>query len=259
MAVGRSRGPDGKSYAGRAYWLKVIGFSSYRQYLKSDLWKRVRGLVFQVKGRDCYLCGGFASQAHHQRYHKNDLIGKKLMFIQPLCGRCHLAIEFDGESKMMMRESTHRFNVMRRARLKAMRANGEAVRGDPVEAVPLMRLVEPRLEAEQHAHLEAIRQNLRSPRPALPRLRRAHGGMALVPPRPADLPFSWWCSRCRNGFLAEGRCCTCARGREQARRWARASADDEAQRQQAALNRRRAVAEPQAVGAVLAGLVKKRP
>lgn len=114
------------------------------------------------------------------------------------------------------------------------------------------------LEEEQDAHFETIHlecqaatrvlesggatghaESLRTARCDLswlsPEVRRSDLGSASDR---AALRFSWWCPACRgSGFVREGvvhglrgRCCSCSKGREAARRWARASAEDEWQR-----------------------------
>lgn len=92
---------DGKSYHSRDLALRELGFSDYREYLRSSLWKLVRTKVFRVKGRSCYLCSGFADMVHHNRYHKNDLIGKNLAFLFPICSICHERIEFSNKGKKL--------------------------------------------------------------------------------------------------------------------------------------------------------------
>lgn len=91
---------SGKSYQSRAWFMKKLGFSSYREYLESALWAEIRKRVFEVKGRRCWLCGRPATQAHHTRYHEADLTGRKLKHIHPICGPCHKEVEFmDGEKQ----------------------------------------------------------------------------------------------------------------------------------------------------------------
>lgn len=95
---------NGRSYRSRAWFLKKLGFASYAAYLKTPLWAEIRERVFKLKGRSCHLCGRFASQAHHTRYHEADLAGRKTKYIHPICGRCHKRIEFtDGEKNTVAR------------------------------------------------------------------------------------------------------------------------------------------------------------
>jgi hypothetical protein len=89
----------GQCYRHRDENLKILGFASYRDYLASFLWQRVREKVFQAKGHNCLLCGRTATQVHHNRYHVNDLSGKTLRYVNPICRPCHEEIEFDGGKK----------------------------------------------------------------------------------------------------------------------------------------------------------------
>lgn len=95
---GRGHG-SGKNYDERDRFIRDIGFSSYRDYLASDLWRSIRARVYAAKGRKCVLCPQDASQLHHDRYHANDLLGKTLEFIHPLCEMCHKRIEFDEDGR----------------------------------------------------------------------------------------------------------------------------------------------------------------
>lgn len=104
----------GEDYKSRAVGLRAIGFASYREYLRSDLWKEIRSKVYAAKGRECYLCGEPATQLHHNRYHKNDLLGKKIRFINPVCDPCHEAIEFEGNEKVTLRQAASQFRRRRR-------------------------------------------------------------------------------------------------------------------------------------------------
>jgi hypothetical protein len=88
-----------KTYSERNDVLRELGFDSYAEYLKSSLWRSIRLRVYGMKGDNCFLCNNLASQLHHRRYHKNDLIGKTIRYIHPVCEECHKKIEFDGERK----------------------------------------------------------------------------------------------------------------------------------------------------------------
>lgn len=112
---------SGKSYQSRAWFLKKLGFRSYGDYLASDLWKQVRERVFEIKGRECFLCGKPATQAHHSRYHEADLVGRKLKYIHPVCGKCHEEIEFRRGKKATLIQAKKAFNRKRRAHMPAVR------------------------------------------------------------------------------------------------------------------------------------------
>lgn len=116
---------NGLSYASRNRNLALLGFRSYADYLKSDLWRKIRAKVFLVKGRACWICGEYATQVHHNRYHRNDLLGKRLRFLNPICGKCHETIEFRGDdSKATVKQAGKAFEQLR-ARFSEQRRNIE--------------------------------------------------------------------------------------------------------------------------------------
>lgn len=111
--LGPKKVVDGKSYMSRSMWLKQLGFGSYRNYLASSLWKEIRTRVYKAKGRICYLCGAPAEELHHNRYHRSDLRGKNLRFINPICRECHEAIEFVNGKKQNVKEASRAFKKRR--------------------------------------------------------------------------------------------------------------------------------------------------
>ena len=102
---------NGLSYRSRALNLQYLGFQSYTEYLKSDLWKRVRGKVYARKGRRCWLCPYEANAIHHNRYRVCDLLGKCLDHVFPICNRCHDEIEFSkkGHRKLCVEGARSKF------------------------------------------------------------------------------------------------------------------------------------------------------
>lgn len=108
----------GTNYRSRNAFLREIGFQSYAAYLASDLWKAIRERVFKLKGRKCFLCGGFASQLHHNRYRINDLTGKTLKYIKPICGDCHREIEFIQGQKATVSQAKSAFKRRRKAAIR---------------------------------------------------------------------------------------------------------------------------------------------
>lgn len=105
---------SGTSYQSRNAVLRTLGFRNYGEYLQSELWRKVRDKVFAIKGKACYLCGGRAWQVHHNRYHKNDLTGKRVRFINPICGDCHHEIEFSDGEKVDLRDAAKAFKKRRK-------------------------------------------------------------------------------------------------------------------------------------------------
>jgi hypothetical protein len=106
----RNRG----DYLGRAIVLKELGFSTYREYLQSDLWKSIRKRVCKIKGDACFLCGNKATELHHNSYRYKDLVGKRLRYINPICHSCHGKIEFDDGEKVSVFKAAKSFKRSRK-------------------------------------------------------------------------------------------------------------------------------------------------
>jgi hypothetical protein len=109
---------NGRSYESREVGLRELGFASYRAYLRSELWQRIRRQVYKLKGSLCYLCQEPATELHHNRYHVNDLSGKRLCHIQPVCRQCHESIEFQGSKKVSVSEATKAYRRKRKVARK---------------------------------------------------------------------------------------------------------------------------------------------
>ncbi len=75
---------------------RFAGYETYREYLLSDLWQSIRERVLDLHDRKCGLCKGAATQVHHRHYGIRTLTGKTLVHLFPVCGPCHLLIEFDA-------------------------------------------------------------------------------------------------------------------------------------------------------------------
>jgi uncharacterized protein YlaI len=100
----------GDSYAKRNRVLKSLGFASYSDYLRSDLWDNIRFQVFVTKGTKCSLCDADANQVHHNRYAKQDMLGNTLEYLHPMCGECHKRIEFSKKrKKLKLKDARNKF------------------------------------------------------------------------------------------------------------------------------------------------------
>lgn len=110
----------GKNYVSRNEWLRLLGFANYQEYLASDLWKNIRREVYKAKGHDCFLCGNQAQALHHNRYHKNDLTGKRMKFIFPICNLCHREIEFKEKVKIGLPQAVKLFKKKRKKMILAV-------------------------------------------------------------------------------------------------------------------------------------------
>lgn len=92
-------GKRGRTYGSRNAILRELGFSSYREYLASDLWKRIRTFVLERDSYLCRMCHRPANQVHHQHYDKPVLLGRKMHSLVSTCGACHKWVEFTGSGK----------------------------------------------------------------------------------------------------------------------------------------------------------------
>lgn len=79
-----------------------IGFVSYNDYIKSDLWKEIRIIVLRRDGFKCRVCSGKKKiQVHHKNYELETLTGKNIEGLITLCEEHHKLLEFneDGTRK----------------------------------------------------------------------------------------------------------------------------------------------------------------
>ncbi len=95
--------------------LFYLGFKSYREYLKSPLWRMIREEVFRQKGRRCCLCGRRAQQVHHRRYDRATLLGLILTFLEPICVKCHDSIEVTPTGRKRSRQAVEKIFKRRKA------------------------------------------------------------------------------------------------------------------------------------------------
>lgn len=107
--------PFGKEYAARNRILRDMGFASYADYLKSDLWKEIRLKVLERADFTCHICQGDASQVHHRLYFREVLEGKWLNCMNAICVECHKLGEFsdDGE-KVGLKDANKRLTYFRK-------------------------------------------------------------------------------------------------------------------------------------------------
>ena len=98
---------DEHCYPKRKRHLRSLGFKSYAEYRKSDLWKTVRTMVFKAKGPTCLSCRSRpATEVHHGTYDLAVLVGADLRPLYPVCRECHKEAEFDGDRKRNVMEAT---------------------------------------------------------------------------------------------------------------------------------------------------------
>ena len=61
----------------------------YREYLKTDAWKRKRYVVLKRDNWTCQYCGAKATQVHHERYAKYKIGQEPIKWLVSLCKSCH--------------------------------------------------------------------------------------------------------------------------------------------------------------------------
>jgi len=77
--------------------LDILGFKSYRDYLKSYHWKKIKEKYRQSElPQYCLGCKSKIFQLHHRSYVRlgNELMGDLL----PLCGTCHEKVHLYGKA-----------------------------------------------------------------------------------------------------------------------------------------------------------------
>lgn len=100
-------------YAQRNTIVRQLGFSSYKTYLLSALWKEIRHQILLPHTR-CRACGNRATQVHHNRYLLKDMNGTCLDHLIPVCGRCHKKAEFNRiGSKIGPQRATKKLDQLR--------------------------------------------------------------------------------------------------------------------------------------------------
>ncbi len=79
----------------------------YNAYLKTPLWKGIKGKVLAKAGRKCACCSRRATEVHHRDYRPRVLTGEDLSPLVPVCRPCHNLIETErnkgwhiGEAKL---------------------------------------------------------------------------------------------------------------------------------------------------------------
>lgn len=85
------------NYGERAASLRTLGFNSYQAYLDSPLWENIRHRVIASTKGVCAVCGKGACQVHHTSYCVEAMAGRANKLLVPLCGTCHLKIEFNNK------------------------------------------------------------------------------------------------------------------------------------------------------------------
>ena len=64
----------------------------YRQYLKSDAWKRKRYVVLKRDNWTCQYCGDKATEVHHKKYARVNIGREPIEWLVSICRGCHQEI-----------------------------------------------------------------------------------------------------------------------------------------------------------------------
>lgn len=109
---------NGHSYDSRNRILQSLGFSTYRAYLKSAVWKQAKAKALHEKGDKCLWCNGKAITVHHSQYDIETLKGTTSRFLWPICEPCHHKAEFCNNVKTGLREANERLGITIDGRLE---------------------------------------------------------------------------------------------------------------------------------------------
>lgn len=89
--------------------LSFMGFGTYKDYLKSDLWNDIRERVFERDGSKCQCCGNDAVTAHHISYNFEVMMGDQDESLMSVCNSCHYNIHYDrNKNRMTLDQSSAR-------------------------------------------------------------------------------------------------------------------------------------------------------
>ena len=64
----------------------------YREYLKSDAWKRKRYVVLKRDNWTCQYCGDKATEVHHKKYARVNIGREPIKWLVSICRKCHQEI-----------------------------------------------------------------------------------------------------------------------------------------------------------------------
>ena len=88
------------AYAKRNDVLKLMGFESYGDYLKSHLWHSIRANVLRLNPK-CVACEKPSTEVHHGSYGYPTMSGSESQHLYSICRDHHQFIEFElnGEKR----------------------------------------------------------------------------------------------------------------------------------------------------------------
>jgi hypothetical protein len=101
----------------RIHLLSLWGYTSYANYLRSDLWLGIRAKVLSGDRLCCCGCQRLADQVHHTKYTEANLSGHSLSNMVPILAECHQYIEFCRGQKLSLKEANKRLREVQEIRL----------------------------------------------------------------------------------------------------------------------------------------------
>lgn len=82
-------------YKKRKEVLKILGFLTYKDYLKSELWQEIIEKMFYYYKEKCFCCKRKSClSVHHEKYTEENMSSKSLEHLFLLCRKCHYVVEF---------------------------------------------------------------------------------------------------------------------------------------------------------------------
>lgn len=121
-------------YADRNRIIKLMSFKNYGDYLKSPHYATIRKRVLKKNNGKCRCCcERKGKQVHHVEYTEDNLRGRSLDGMIPICDECHILIEFDdvggklsiGEAKAKLHRIQDERIPWRQKRDKPRRKKGK--------------------------------------------------------------------------------------------------------------------------------------
>lgn len=147
ISVAKKKRPKSKAtgkYLQRNKSLPYLGYSSYRDYLRSSDWSVIRKDKM-TNCPNCECCGKPASCIHHYCYHDSVLLGLYPALLVSVCNCCHKQIEFDEyKQKRSLESSQKHLHWM-------LRSNERKFRSDEIRSV-----LKPMLARERKAVATSI-------------------------------------------------------------------------------------------------------
>jgi hypothetical protein len=86
---------------------------SYKDYLLSPLWRKIKRRVLKRDGKVCLRCGGKATKVHHRSYAVEVKAGNDDEKLASICDGCHHFIHRDNAGKMRNPDETDRTLLLR--------------------------------------------------------------------------------------------------------------------------------------------------